>query len=105
MSNIQAPRGLSVPTFQPAGSKGDGAGNGSGGMYFGQEPEQEQPQPSYDQDFYGFDDFFDADVPYTPPVEPRSHDALTAWKNALAKILYENISKTDFLAAGMEHPQ
>jgi hypothetical protein len=105
MSNIQGARGMTVPMFQPAGSKGDGGGNGSGGMYFGQEEPQEEQQPSYNQDFYGFDDFFNNEVPYIPPVEPKAQDALTSWKNALANMLYENISKTDFLAAGMEQPQ
>jgi hypothetical protein len=91
MSNIQSPRGLQVPTFQAAGQKGDGGGNGGGGMYFGQGPYEEpdsftSSSPDHDADL--------GDVPYSIPFFNSIREALSSWRTALATLLYKNVSKS-----------
>ncbi len=95
MSSIQSAGGLRVPTFQPASSKGDGAGNGGGGMYFGEEPQEEQPG---DADWFSNPFSFRPptdlkDIPYVAPTTfgGESSQALRTWKTALARQLYENL--------------
>ena len=88
MSNIQAPRGLNVSNaLQSANSKQDGNGNGSGGMYFGQEENQKQPQKN------PFEDGPKAsleDIVYIPPSFVSISDKLRPIKEALAHLLYQS---------------
>ena len=85
---IYGASGLNVPTFQAAGGKSDGQGNGSGtyegGGGFGEPEQQQAPQQFYPQ----FDDL--GDTPFIAPRFGSTPDSLTAWKTALALKLYEN---------------
>jgi hypothetical protein len=78
--------------FQNAGSKGDGGGNGSGGMYFGDGGE-EQEQHSYGgyDDNFGWSSSDTSDIPFTTPLFGQTPQGLASWKLALAKTLYEQI--------------
>lgn len=91
MSNISAPRGLKPPTLQTAG-KQDGGGNGSGGMYFGQEY-----QEPYAEDVFSYAaggaETSTGDMPYSFPLLNSISVLLTSWKTALANALYQGIRK------------
>ncbi len=85
MSNIQGPRGLQASPLQTS-SKQDGGGNGQGGMYFGQYPEQEEE--NWGDSFRWRNADLD-DIPFTVPVLiDMISSKLKVWKTALAKMLY-----------------
>ncbi len=92
MSNISAPGGLKVPSFQAAQNKGnDSGGNGGGGMFFGDEE-----QPYEEQNPYYYDPFHEVglqDMVYQKPLPAGAakSSALESWKQALATRLYEGL--------------
>jgi hypothetical protein len=90
MSNIQAPRGLNVSNaLQSANSKQDGGGNGSGGMYFG----QEEPYPQEDDTFMHSTEVDLDDIVYNVPFFTSIAEKLRPLKEALANILYQSLKQ------------
>jgi hypothetical protein len=92
MSIQNAGRTSAQPMVAASSGKQDGGGNGSGGMYFGQEPQQEDP-------YYEGGDFWNPsyvtphdleDLPAHALVKLSSQcvETLRTWKTRIASLLY-----------------
>lgn len=105
MSNISPPRGYSAP-FNVGSAAKEGGGNGSGGMYFGQE-EQPEDNPWYSagtQDPLANADL--EDITYIPPAH-HAPTGLDAIKIALAVSFYKDVAKNPvpFLGEPTSHAE
>lgn len=90
-NNIQSPRGIQAPSLQAASSKQDGGGNGEGGMYFGQEPQDESY--TYNTNPFYYDSVDTGDMTFSVPLFGTVPASMGAWKTAIAISLYQDMSK------------
>lgn len=102
MSNISPPRGYTAP-FNVGSAAKEGGGNGSGGMYFGQEEEPQDEQPWYagTQDPLANADL--EDIPFVPPAHhaPLGLDTI---RTALAVSFYNGFAKNPVPFLGESTP-
>lgn len=100
--SILSSKGISIPTFQPASNKGnDSQGNGSGGMFFQQGQEQQNPFDDYDFGFMN-DHNDDESQPFHVPLFGPEPVAMKLWKAVIAKQLYEKLNRDKALAAAQQ---